>query len=144
MRVADILKAKGSTVHTVRPDQTIQHVAHRLRMDRVGALVVSGDGSSLDGIISERDLVYALTEHGADIMGMKVSQLMTASVETCSPDDTIAHVAKVMTNRRMRHLPVVEGRNLVGIVSIGDVVKHRLDELELETNVLRDYAVSRH
>ena len=144
MRVADILKAKGSTVHTVRPDQTIQHVAHRLRMDRVGALVVSGDGSSLDGIISERDLVYALTEHGADIMGMKVSQLMSASVETCSPDDTIAHVAKVMTNRRMRHLPVVEGRNLVGIVSIGDVVKHRLDELELETNVLRDYAVSRH
>ncbi len=87
--------------------------------------------------------MFSLTEHGADIMKMKVAELMTKSVVTCSPDDTIAQVARVMTQRRIRHLPVTEGRKLAGIVSIGDVVKHRLDELELEANVLRDYAVSR-
>ena len=144
MRVADILKAKGEAVHTVRPDQTVEHLAHRLRMDRVGAMVVSRDGSSVDGMVSERDIVIALTEHGPDLMKMKVGDLMTQSVVTCAPDDTVAHVAKVMTQRRIRHLPVCAGGKLSGIVSIGDVVKQRLDELEMETNVLRDVAVSRH
>jgi CBS domain-containing protein len=144
MHVADILKAKGGTVHTVRPDQSIEVLAHRLKIEQVGAMVVSADGASLDGIISERDIVFGLTEHGAAVIGKKVADLMTKAVVTCSPDDTIAHVARVMTQRRIRHLPVTEGRRLVGIVSVGDVVKHRLNELELETNVLRDYAVSRH
>jgi len=143
MHVAEILKAKGGEVHTVRPDQNIDYFVHRLRMERVGAMIVSENGVSVDGIISERDIVFGLTEHGADIMKMKVAELMTKSVVTCSPEDTIAHVARVMTQRRIRHLPVTEGRKLVGIVSVGDVVKHRLDELELEANVLRDYAVSR-
>ena len=143
MHVADILKVKGATVHTVRSDQSIERIAHRLRAERVGALIVSENGSTVDGIISERDLVYGLSEHGAAIMTMTAADLMTRGVVTCSPDDTISHVAKVMTQRRIRHLPVTEGRNLVGIVSVGDVVKYRLDELELETNVLRDYAVAR-
>jgi CBS domain-containing protein len=98
----------------------------------------------LDGIISERDVVFGLTEHGPGLMSMRVADLMTKSVVTCSPTDTISHVAKVMTQRRIRHLPVMEAGKLVGVVSVGDVVKQRMDELEMESNVLRDYAVSRH
>jgi CBS domain-containing protein len=144
MRVADILKSKGSAVHTVRPDETIQHLAQRLRIEQIGAMIVSRDGASVDGIVSERDIVFGLADRGPDIMNMKVADLMTKAVLTCSPEDTIAHVAKVMTQRRVRHLPVLEAQRLAGIVSLGDVVKHRLNELELEANVLRDYAVSRH
>jgi CBS domain-containing protein len=144
MLVSDILKTKGTAVVTVRPDIGIEHLAQRLKAERIGAVVVSTDGASIDGIISERDIVGGLAEYGAGIGAKVVSDLMTRAVVTCSPDDTISHVSKVMTKRRIRHLPVTEGRRLVGIVSIGDVVRHRLDELELETNVLRDYAVSRH
>jgi CBS domain-containing protein len=143
MHVSDILKAKGSKVITIRPDLSIEHIAQRLRAERVGALVVSETGTTVDGIISERDVAHGLAEHGAEILSRTASELMTKAVVTCSPNDTIAHVAKVMTHQRMRHLPVTEGRRLVGIVSIGDVVRHRLDELELEANVLRDYAVAR-
>ena len=143
MHVSDILKAKGSKVVTVRPDLSIQHLAQRLRAERVGALVVSGNGTTVDGIISERDVAHGLAEHGAQILGRTAAELMTKAVVTCSPNDTIAQVAKVMTHQRVRHLPVTEGKRLVGIVSIGDVVRHRLDELELEASVLRDYAVAR-
>jgi len=143
MHVSDILKAKGSKVITVRPDLSIEHIAQRLRAERVGALVVSENGTTVDGIISERDVAHGLAEHGADILSRTAAELMTKAVVTCSPGDTIAHVAKVMTHQRMRHLPVTEGKRLVGIVSIGDVVRHRLDELELEASVLRDYAVAR-
>jgi CBS domain-containing protein len=144
MHVSDILKSKGTKVITVRPDLSIEHLAQRLRAERVGALVVSETGTTVDGIISERDVAHGLAEHGADILSRTAADLMTKAVVTCSPDDAIAHVAKVMTHRRIRHLPVTEGKQLVGIVSIGDVVRHRLDELELETSVLRDYAVARH
>ena len=144
MRVADILKAKGAAVHTVRPDESVKHLAHRLRVEGVGAMIVSENGTAVDGIVSERDIVLGLAEHGADVMGMKAADLMTKAVVTCGLNDTIAHVAKVMTQKRIRHLPVTEAGKLAGIVSIGDVVKHRMDELEMESNVLRDYAVSRH
>jgi len=144
MHVADILRTKGTAVVTVRPDLTIEHLAQRLRMERIGAAIVSESGTSVDGIISERDLVRALAEHGAETLAMTVADLMTKGVVTCAPDDTIAHVAKLMTQRRIRHVPVMEVGKLAGIVSVGDVVKHRMDELELETNVLRDYAVARH
>ena len=143
MHVSDILKAKGSKVITIRPDLSIEHIAQRLRAERVGALVVSENGSTVDGIISERDVAHGLAEHGAGILSRTAAELMTKAVVTCSPSDTIAHVAKVMTLKRIRHLPVTEGRRLVGIVSIGDVVRYRLDELELEASVLRDYAVAR-
>jgi CBS domain-containing protein len=144
MHVADILKKKGTRVATVRPDLSIEHAAQRLRMEHVGALIVSGSGTSVEGIISERDIAHGLAEHGAALLDRTVADLMTKAVVTCAPQDTIGHVAKVMTQRRIRHLPVTEGRKLVGIVSIGDVVRHRLDELELEANVLRDVAVARH
>jgi CBS domain-containing protein len=144
MHVSDILKVKGNKVITIRPDLSIEHIAQRLRAERVGALVVSQSGTTVDGIISERDVAHGLAEHGAGILSRTAAELMTKAVVTCSPNDTIAHVAKVMTHQRIRHLPVTEGRRLVGIVSIGDVVRHRLDELELEASVLRDYAVARH
>jgi CBS domain-containing protein len=139
MYVADILKTKGSNVITVRADLRILHIAQRLRMERIGALVVSESGTTVDGIISERDIAHGLAEHGAEILMRTAADLMTKAVVTCSPSDTIAQVEKAMTERRIRHMPVTEGKKLVGIISIGDVVKHRLDELELEANVMRNY-----
>jgi CBS domain-containing protein len=144
MHVSDILAAKnGEKVHTVRPVESIVNLVQRLRLERIGALVVSEQGNTVDGIISERDVAHGLAEHGADVLNRKVRDLMTGAVITCPPGETLAHVAKLMTHRRIRHIPIVEGKRLVGIVSIGDVVRYRLDELELEQNVLRDYAVAR-
>lgn len=143
MNVAEILNAKGNKVITVRPDMSIAAVAARLKIERVGALVVSTSEQTVDGIISERDVAYGLAGHGADLLNMTAADLMTRNVVTCTPQDTLAHISRMMTHRRIRHLPVVDGRKLVGIVSIGDVVRHRMDELEMEANVLRDYAVVR-
>jgi CBS domain-containing protein len=144
MHVADIIRTKGAAVVTVRPDVTVDHLAQRLKMERIGAVIVSESGKSVDGIISERDIIRALAEHGTATLAMTVADLMTKGVVTCSPADTISHVAKLMTQRRIRHVPVMEHGALIGIVSVGDVVKFRMDELELEANVLRDYAVARH
>ena len=143
MHVADILRGKGSHVITVHPDERVVTFAHRLRQERVGAMIVSEDGHTLDGIISERDLAHGVALYGAALMEMRVSDLMTKAVVTCASDDSISDVAKVMTQRRIRHLPVKDGDHLAGVVSVGDVVKHRLDELQLEANVLRDYAIAR-
>ncbi len=142
MRVADILKGKGTEVITVKPTETIAGFAQRLRLAGVGAMIVSQDGHSLDGIISERDIAYALPMHGPELHEMRVSDLMTTSVVTCKPQDSIADVAKIMTMRRIRHVPVKESGRLVGVISIGDVLKHRLSEIELEANVLRDIAIA--
>ena len=142
MRVAEILKAKGGEVMTVRPTETVETLAHRLKMARVGALVVSSDGSTPEGIVSERDIVHALSEHGQRALSRTVDDLMTHRVKTCKPEDHISAIAKIMTVHRIRHVPVVEGGKLVGIVSLGDVVKHRLDEIQLEADVLRDIAIA--
>jgi CBS domain-containing protein len=142
MSVADILTGKGRAVMTVRPTETIGGLAQRLRLAGVGAMIVSRDGQSLDGIITERDIAYALPEHLDDLHAMRVSDLMTGTVVTCSPHDSIADVARIMTTRRIRHVPVKEGGRLVGVVSIGDVLKHRLTEIELEASVLRDLAIA--
>jgi len=143
VKVADILRAKGSAVMTVRPTDTIVMLAHRLKLERVGAMIVSRDGETIDGIISERDITHGISEHGAELPGLQVADLMTKAVVTCSPDDTIADIARIMTGRRVRHLPVKEHGRLAGVVSVGDVVKHRIDEMEMEANVLRDYAIAR-
>ena len=143
MKVGDILRSKGSTVMTVRPSDTIVMLARRLKLERVGAMIVSRDGETIDGIISERDICHGLSEHGAELLEKHVSDLMTRAVVTCKPDDTIADVARIMTNRRVRHLPVKEHGKLAGVISVGDVVKHRIDEMEMEANVLRDYAIAR-
>jgi len=142
VKVADILSAKGSKVMTVRPTDTIVTLAHRLKLERVGAMIVSRDGKTIDGIISERDVTHGLATHGAELSGLLVSNLMTREVVTCSPDDSIAEIARIMTRHRVRHIPVQEKGELVGVVSVGDVVKHRLDEMEMEVNVMRDYAIA--
>ena len=139
MYVADILKAKGTRVVTIGSDASIELVAQRLRLERIGALVVSDTGATVDGIISERDLAHGLAEHGTKVLSRTAAELMTKAIVTCSPTDPIEHVAKTMTDRRIRHMPVTEGGKLVGIISIGDVVKFRLDELQLEAKEMRNY-----
>lgn len=142
MKVSEILKKKGGDVMTVKPAETLATLSHRLRMARVGALVVSETGSRVDGIVSERDVVHALAERGLACLETPVSAVMSRRVVTCGPEDHISAIARTMTDRRIRHLPVLEAGRLVGIISLGDVVKHRLDEMELEAGVLRDIAAA--
>lgn len=144
MSVASILKAKGQTVETVTPDTTLWSAVWTLRTKGIGALVVSEDGVAMLGLISERDVVHGLAEHGAKLLGMHVDQVMSRSVITCSPDESITRVMAQMTRHRARHVPVVEHGALRGIVSIGDVVKQRLDELEMEANILREALIVSH
>jgi len=143
MQVADILKVKGHSTMTVRPGETVQAFAMCLKLERVGAMPVSEDGKTLIGIISERDVAYAFAAQGSGLVSARIADVMTASVITCSTSDTIAHVARLMTQHRIRHLPVVEREQLVGLISIGDVLKHRLSEIELEADVLRDLAIAK-
>jgi CBS domain-containing protein len=144
MKVEAILGAKGRRVDTTLPGTTVALAIHELTTRRIGALVVSSDGERVEGVISERDIVRGLAHHGAVLPGMRVSEVMSRQVPVCSPQDTINHVMAEMTRTRHRHLPVVDAGKLCGIVSIGDVVKNRLQELELETAVLRDaYIVHR-
>ena len=144
MKIADVLKGKGSSVVTTRPDSTVDTVIRRMRLERIGAVIISPDGKSVIGILSERDIVRALAEHGAALLAYKTQDLMTREVVTCSREDTLQSVMVKMTQRRIRHLPVVEQGRLAGIVSIGDAVKSRLEEVELEANVLRDSYLATH
>jgi signal-transduction protein with cAMP-binding, CBS, and nucleotidyltransferase domain len=124
MKVSDVLKAKGAAVRTVRSFETVQAVAKQLRQERVAALVVSDDCVTLDGIFTERDLSHGIAVHGARVLSLPVSDLMRTKVVTCNPEDGIADIGRVMTVCRLRHLPVKQGAQLVGIVSIGDVMKY--------------------
>lgn len=144
MTVAQLLNSKtnGATVVTVRPTDSITMLISKLSEQRIGALVVSADGMSLDGIISERDVIHGLAEHGCLALTMPVAKLMTRVVITCAPTDHIAEIAKLMTLRRVRHVPVREGTKLCGVISIGDVLKSRIDEMQLEASVLRDTALA--
>jgi CBS domain-containing protein len=144
MSVESILKAKGAHVETTRPDTTLYTVVWDLKLKGIGAFVVSEDGTAVLGLISERDIVRGLAEHGTKLLSLPVSQLVTSPVVTCTPRESITAVMARMTRHRVRHLPVVDGGKLCGIVSIGDVVKHRLDELELEANILRENLMARH
>jgi CBS domain-containing protein len=132
------LAAKGGKVVSTRPDATIADVARLLRREKIGAVVVVEAGA-LCGIISERDLARGLADHGAELLEMKVGQMMTRDVVTCTPEAGIDHLMQTMTEGRFRHLPVLEDGKMTGIISIGDVVKHRLEELEAETHQLQDY-----
>lgn len=139
MHVKSILKSKGTDVATIAPSQTVAAAADLLAQRRIGVLVVSDDGAAVAGIISERDIVNGLAQNGASALDMAVRDLMTAEVKTCTPDESITNVMGMMTDRRIRHVPVVVDGKLNGIVSIGDVVKHRLSELETEASHLREY-----
>lgn len=138
MNVAGILRAKGTMVVTIRADATVAELVRGLRDARIGAMVVSDDGRTVDGIVSERDVVRGLAEHGERILASRVADVMTRQVVTCAPGDPVKQLMVDMTRRRVRHLPVVHDGALMGIVSIGDVVKNRLEEMETETNVLRE------
>lgn len=142
MRVAAILAHKGSTVATIAPEAPVAEAAGELRLRGVGALVVSSDGRRVEGIISERDIVLRLAERGDAVLHDRVADVMTAGVRACAPDDSCEDLARTMTEHRHRHLPVLVDGALVGIVSIGDIVKARLNELEDERRALHDYIVT--
>jgi CBS domain-containing protein len=139
MTVKAILSNKGDQVLTIEPNATLTAAVQTLTQRRIGALVVTGAGGRLAGIISERDVVRALAEKGADALAAPVSEVMTRKVVTCRWGDTIAQIMELMTSGKFRHVPVVEQDQLAGIISIGDVVKARLGELEREQDALRDY-----
>ena len=142
MNVEAILNGKGRAVTIIAPEAPIADAVDQMRRNGIGALVVSTDGASVAGILSERDIVHALAERGARLFELSVSALMTRHVFTCKPSDSIAELMSEMTGRRIRHLPVIENGRLAGIVSIGDVVKNRLDEIEAEASSLRQFITS--
>jgi CBS domain-containing protein len=140
MNVRTILTSKGSDVATIDQQAPLGEAVAQLRDLGIGALVVSGDGQHIDGIISERDVVRALAAHGATVLGRTVASAMSKSVVTCRLDDTVEQLMASMTERRHRHLPVVDDDEVLsGIISIGDVVKARLGQLELENQALTEY-----
>ena len=143
MNVESILREKGTEVATITPEASIKRAADWLRAKNVGALVVTSNNVIL-GIISERDIVRALSQYGEQVASMQVKEIMTHGLITTSLEDDLTHVMRLMTRHRVRHMPVLHDGKLAGIVSIGDVVKHRLDDLELEASVLRDVYMASH
>ncbi len=139
MRISDVVKRKGDSVVTISPDAPVRELLALLAEHRIGAVVVSTDGSSVDGIVSERDIVRHLHTTGPGVVDSPVSLIMTSEVHTCSREDDLSDLESTMTERRIRHVPVVEDGALVAIVSIGDVVKNRIDDLQAERDQLRDY-----
>ena len=139
MNVAAILRQKGRAVTTAAPTATLQEVANKLAAKRIGAIVVVGTRGEVAGIISERDIIRALSEGGAECLVRPVSETMTRQVVACQETDTLDELMALMTAHRFRHLPVVTDNALVGIISIGDVVKHHVAEVEMEATAMREY-----
>lgn len=139
MTVQHILAEKGTEVVSIKTDLSLAEASKLLAEKKIGAVIVSGDGERVDGILSERDIIRALAREGATALDMKVSRYMTADVVTCSKSADMDHLMQVMTHGKFRHIPVVEEGRLVGIVSIGDVVKQRLAEIENEHQALKEY-----
>lgn len=142
MLVAHILNEKGHDVLSIRPEATLQDAASVLTRHRIGALIVRGDAGALMGIISERDIVRAIAEHGQAALALPVSARMTADVAVCEETATIAEIMETMTRDRIRHLPVVRDGKMCGIISIGDVVKSRIDETLREAEALKEYVAT--
>ncbi len=142
MFVSDILAQKGGLVYTVTPGTSIAQLSQQLSTRRIGSVLVLDGEGAVAGIVSERDLVRALASHGAKAMELEARQVMTRDVVTCDPDDSIDQVMQTMTQGRFRHLPVVRHGELLGLVSIGDVVKARLEETKHETEALKAYIVA--
>ena len=139
MNVHTILRDKGKSVVTIHPDATVERAVAVLRLSGIGALVVSDDGENVVGILSERDIVEALGRLGGELLAVSVAEVMTSPVVTCEPEDSVAELMAEMTNRRIRHFPVLDDGRLTGIVSIGDLVKNRLDEIEFEAHSMRSF-----
>lgn len=143
MKVEAILKVKGRQVETIEPDERMSTAVHRLATLGIGALVVTRDGDHVEGIVAEREVVRGLSRNGAAMLDMHVSALMNRAVPVCSPEDSVKHVMAEMTRTRNRHLPVVVGGRLAGLVSLGDVVKNRVEEMEMEVAIRRDTYIAR-
>lgn len=140
MDIESILAGKGRDVRTIRPDLTVAEAMRRMRDEAISALVVSDDGRRIAGIVSDRGILRAIVDHGADVMRARVLDIMTTEVFTCSPAENVNAIMSAMTERRIRHIPVVDDRGLLcGLISIGDVVKQRLDEMQHETEAMREY-----
>jgi CBS domain-containing protein len=139
MIVNRILSIKGRNVVSIKPDRTLGEAAKLLSEKRIGALLVCDDQQPVSGIVSERDIVRAISAHGAQALSEPVSQFMTEKVVTCTTKTQINDVMEIMTREKFRHVPVVENGSLVGIVSIGDVVKLRLEEIEAEAQAIKEY-----
>lgn len=139
MTVRVILRGKGATVHTVSASATLGDVANLIDRQRIGATLVKDSADAVVGIVSERDIVLALARRGADCLNLRVADVMTSPVITCQPADSVNDVMQLMTDRRIRHLPVMDEGLLVGIISIGDVVKYRISQVETEANAMRAY-----
>lgn len=143
MSVEAILKSKGSNVFTIRPEHSVADAAALMSAKKVGVAVVCDAKGAVVGVVSERDIVAGITQFGKGVVDMPVRNIMTSPVLSCAPSDSVKRIMEIMTDRRIRHLPVVDGGDLVGMVSIGDAVNFRLRETQLETAVLRDIAVTR-
>ena len=141
MTIASVLRDKGSAVETIAGDATLTEVVRRLGEKRIGALPVI-DGDRIAGIISERDVIYCLRQHGAEVLDWPVNRVMTSPAITADPDTDVPAALATMTQRRIRHLPIVEGGKIRGIVSIGDLVKYRMERIEAEADAMRSYIQS--
>ncbi|MDE1148546.1 MAG: CBS domain-containing protein [Azospirillaceae bacterium] len=139
MHVSGILKHKDSTIVSVRPEDTIETVVALLAAHRIGAVLALDPAGAVAGIISERDIVRGLATHGPHVLNQSVSDLMTRKVVSCSPHDSVSSIMTRMTEGRFRHMPVMENGRLLGLISIGDVVKHRIAEATSEVESMRVY-----
>ncbi len=142
MKLAELLRGKGQEVHRIRAHQCIADAAIAMTENRIGALLVEDDGGGIVGILSERDIVGGMGPHGADLHDVAVAELMTTDIIHCSPEDTVNEAMAMMTDRRIRHLPVFDGDSLIGFISIGDLVKCRIVEVQAEADAMRAYISS--
>jgi CBS domain-containing protein len=143
-KVSDVLLAKGSGTETIKPSETVGRLSAELKRLKIGAMVVSEDGKAVSGIISERDIAYSLAEYQDGLHTVPVSKLMTRKVVTCHPDDTVGEVMRKMTEMRIRHLPVSDGDRLMGIISMRDIMAHRLGQIQRSTKMVGGLVVANH
>lgn len=139
MNVKAILAAKGGDIFSIEPTADLAAAAKLLSTHRIGAIIIRGAGGRLAGILSERDIVRAVSEHGVDALSVSVGQMMTRNVMTCGENDSLAELMERMTSGKFRHMPVLRDGQLIGVISIGDVVKQRVEEIEHDADALRDY-----
>lgn len=139
MNVKAILAAKGGDIFSIEPTADLAAAAKLLGAHRIGAIIIRGAGGRLAGILSERDIVRAVSEHGVDALSVSVGQMMTRNVMTCGENDSLAELMERMTSGKFRHMPVLRDGQLIGVISIGDVVKQRVEEIEHDADALRDY-----